>query len=160
MRCEEKNAGTLNYMRKKWTLLDSIFLSNAVYLPNKINRRHMNRKKILCVLMLSLLCLCGLAQEKLPPLSDRNLNFILVSDTGMKAEKHRAIASAAAAEMSRIIKENKISFVALAGDSIHDAGVQDVNDPEWKFKVEDIFGGKALHSVPWHAVPRLHRQAP
>ncbi len=116
----------------------------------------MNYRKLLIALLFLAFGLSGYSQEKLPPLSDKNFNFILISDTGMKSENHRQIASSAAEYMSQIIKDNKISFIALAGDSIHDNGVVDVNDPEWKFKVEDIFSGKALHSIPWHAIPGNH----
>lgn len=113
-------------------------------------------KRIATVLLLCLFWLLGSAQTKLPPLPRNNMNFILISDSGMKDAKHREIASSAASFMAEIIKENKISFVAVAGDPIHNNGVQSVQDPEWKFKFEDMFADKALHSVPWHAVPGNH----
>lgn len=111
------------------------------------------------IIILLMLCIFGAqvsAQTKLPHLPKNNLNFILISDSGMKDAKHREIASSAASVMAEIIMENKIGFVAVAGDPIHDNGVQGVGDPEWKFKLEDIFADKALHSVPWHAVPGNH----
>lgn len=120
------------------------------------NINYMNKTKTFMVLLFVICCLSGYSQDKLPPLSGKNLNFILISDSGMKTEPQRLIASSAASHMSRIIEDNKISFVAVAGDPIHDNGVKDVNDPEWKFKVEDIFCSKALHSIPWHAVPGNH----
>lgn len=116
----------------------------------------MKLRRIIGVLLFSILWLQASAQTKLPHLPKNNLNFILMSDSGMKAEKHRETASSAAGFMTEIIEDNKIAFVAVAGDPIHDMGVQDVDDPEWKFKVEDIYSSKALHSVPWHAVPGNH----
>ena len=96
------------------------------------------------------------AQDSLPELDRHNVNFILISDSGMASEAQRETARKTAAVMTEIIGKNRISFIAVAGDPIHDMGVKDEYDPEWKFKLEDIFGSKELHSVPWYAVPGNH----
>lgn len=113
-------------------------------------------KKISLLILLVANMSISLWAQELPELPRENVNFILISDSGMKKESQRAIVSGVADQMKKIIDNNKIQFVAVAGDPIHNNGVTSVSDPEWKFKVEDIFKDKSLHSIPWHAVPGNH----
>lgn len=110
-------------------------------------------------LILSLAFLVSWASAQagtLPDFRRRNLNFIVVSDSGEKTDSLRARASILADHMDSLVRRGGISFVLHAGDQIHDKGVRDALDPEWKFKFLDVYERDALMSIPWHAVPGNH----
>ena len=56
------------------------------------------------------------AQDSLPELDRHNVNFILISDSGMASEAQRETARKTAAVMTEIIGKNRISFIAVASD--------------------------------------------
>lgn len=110
-------------------------------------------------LILSLAFLVSWASAQagtLPDFRRRSLNFIVVSDSGEKTDSLRARASILADHMDSLVRRGGISFVLHAGDQIHDKGVKDALDPEWKFKLLDVYERDALMSIPWHAVPGNH----
>jgi len=49
-----------------------------------------------------------------------------------------------------------VDFVAVAGDPIHDDGVQSTDDEEWKLKIEDVYAASPLHDIPWYVVSGNH----
>lgn len=108
-------------------------------------------------LLLPLLLLgyvAGYAQEALlPKLSPENLNFIVASDMGRRGESQQRNV---AALMGREAAENRIDFIAVAGDPIHDEGVQSVEDNEWKVKFEEIYTAPSLQNLPWYVVSGNH----
>ena len=92
----------------------------------------------------------------LPKLPARNINFIVLSDSGDRDSTRREAAKAMAVGMNEAITRCNIDFVAHTGDQIHDNGAKSSKDPEWKFKLLDIFSGDKLQSVEWHGVPGNH----
>jgi DNA repair exonuclease SbcCD nuclease subunit len=97
----------------------------------------------------------GFARAQLPTLPERNLNFIVVSDTGAPAKKQASVV-AVAGQLEKVVTNNNISFVAVAGDPIHQNGVQNVKDPEWQIKVESVFKAPVLHTLPWYVISGNH----
>jgi hypothetical protein len=51
---------------------------------------------------------------------------------------------------------NKISFIAVPGDPIHDDGVKSTEDSEWKDKFENIYTASSLMNIPWYVVSGNH----
>jgi 3',5'-cyclic AMP phosphodiesterase CpdA len=91
--------------------------------------------------------------EGLPRLSRDTFNFIVASDMGRRGESdQRRIADL----MGRAAELNRLALVAVAGDPIHDEGVQSVDDPEWLNKIENIYTAPSLYALPWYAVPGNH----
>lgn len=116
-------------------------------------------KKSLIMMILMFITFETIAQqyEKLPKLSRNSINIIVLNDSGAKVDSQRVATAEVAASIARIIKKNNISFIAIPGDIIHDNGVKSVDDPEWDYKVEQIFRKeKELSSVPWYVVPGNH----
>jgi UDP-2,3-diacylglucosamine pyrophosphatase LpxH len=111
-------------------------------------------KRILAVFP-PLILAAGIAQAKLPALEKGNLNFIVLSDTGAAAEEQQ-VTRQIAADVGKLIMDNNIAFVALAGDHFHDKGVQSVDDSLWKIRVEEPFSAPALHSLPWYVIQGNH----
>lgn len=88
--------------------------------------------------------------EKLP---DNALNFIVASDMGRKSvseQKNIGVLLGKEADF------NKISFIAVAGDPIHDNGVKSTDDSEWKDKFENIYTAVSLMNIPWYVVSGNH----
>ena len=88
--------------------------------------------------------------EKLP---DSALNFVVASDIGRKGiseQKNIGILLGKEADY------NKISFIAVAGDPIHDDGVKSTDDSEWKDKFENIYTATSLMNIPWYVVSGNH----
>ncbi len=88
--------------------------------------------------------------EKLP---DSALNFMVTSDMGRKGlseQKNIAVLLGKEADY------NKFSFIAVAGDPIHDDGVKSTDDTEWKEKFENIYTAPSLMNIPWYVVSGNH----
>jgi len=58
--------------------------------------------------------------------------------------------------MGTFAKENRIKFLAVAGDPIHDDGVKSVEDKEWKLKIENVYTAPSLYTIPWYVIPGNH----
>ena len=111
-------------------------------------------KKIFLWLLLLSLWSAGCVQKRQSSeLSDRNLNFIVASDMGRRGESEQ---KNIAEIMGRFAEQNRIDFMAVAGDPIHNEGVQSVDDEEWKVKIEDIYTAPSLHAIPWYVVSGNH----
>ena len=86
-------------------------------------------------------------------LPSKNLNFIVASDMGRHGKsEQRNIAEL----MGQFAEQNKIEFLVVAGDPIHDNGVKSVKDEEWKLKIEDIYTAPSLHAIPWYVISGNH----
>ena len=111
-------------------------------------------KSIKNLLLLSFLLLSvGLQAVKLPKLSDRNLNIIVANDMGRTGiSEQQNIANI----MAEVAEENKIAFMAVAGDPIHYRGVQSIDDEEWNLKIESIYTAPSLHAIPWYVISGNH----
>jgi predicted phosphodiesterase len=95
------------------------------------------------------------AQEliNLVKLPKRAVNFIVASDMGRRGvseQKNIAILMGKEADYCRI------SFVAVAGDPIHDDGVKSIDDSEWKDKFENIYTAPSIMKIPWYVVSGNH----
>jgi DNA repair exonuclease SbcCD nuclease subunit len=88
--------------------------------------------------------------EKLP---DSALNFMVASDMGRRGvSEQKNIATL----MGKEADLNKISFIAVPGDPIHDNGVKSTDDSEWKDKFENIYTASSLMTLPWFVVAGNH----
>jgi 3',5'-cyclic AMP phosphodiesterase CpdA len=58
--------------------------------------------------------------------------------------------------MGRFVEQNKIDFMAVVGDPIHDDGVMSVSDEEWKLKIENVYSAKSLQKLPFYVVSGNH----
>lgn len=88
--------------------------------------------------------------EKFP---DNALNFMVANDMGRKGvseQKNIGVLLGKEADF------NKISFIAVAGDPIHDNGVKNTDDSEWKDKFENIYTAVSLMNIPWYVVSGNH----
>ncbi|GMO50089.1 MAG: metallophosphoesterase [Treponemataceae bacterium] len=91
--------------------------------------------------------------EGIPDLSRDNFNFVIASDMGRRGEsEQRRIADV----MGKAAEANNLALMAVAGDPIHDEGVQSVDDPEWQEKIENIYTAPSLHTIPWYVVAGNH----
>lgn len=110
--------------------------------------------RIVYSLLLLATLLAGCARSDFPSrLSSGNLNFIVASDMGKRGvSEQKNIAEV----MGQIAKQNKIDFLAVAGDPIHDDGVKSVEDDEWKLKIENVYTAPSLYSIPWYVIPGNH----
>jgi len=111
-------------------------------------------KKIVLPFLLLAILLGGCSRSDFPSkLSSGNLNFIVASDMGKRGvSEQKNIAEI----MGRFAEQNKIEFLAVAGDPIHDNGVKSVEDEEWKLKIEDVYTAPALYAIPWYVIPGNH----
>ena len=88
--------------------------------------------------------------EKLPA---NGLNFMVANDMGRRGvSEQKNIATL----MGKEAEFNMISFVAVAGDPIHDDGVKSTVDSEWKDKFENIYTASSLMNIPWYVVSGNH----
>ena len=86
-------------------------------------------------------------------LPENALNFMVANDMGRRGvseQKNVAVLLGKEADL------NKISFVAVAGDPIHDDGVKSTIDTEWKDKFESIYTASSLMNIPWYVVSGNH----
>jgi len=88
--------------------------------------------------------------QKLP---EGNLNFIVASDMGRRGKSEQ---KNIAGIMGRFAEQNRIDFIVVAGDPIHDKGVKSVKHREWKRKIEKVYTASSLHAIPWHVVSGNH----
>ena len=114
-------------------------------------------KKQLLLLAVSVLALAGCStrtvsfKSTLP--ATGSVNFMLASDMGRENGGDQA---KVAALMGRFADENRVDFVAVAGDPIHDDGVKSTTDPEWNIRIENIYTAPSLHAMPWYVVSGNH----
>jgi DNA repair exonuclease SbcCD nuclease subunit len=117
-------------------------------------------KKITGILIALLVCsaIAGIfgrasSQPSLPALSGANLNVLIANDMGKRGvSEQKRIAGL----LGEVVQRNKISFLAVAGDPIHDDGVQSVDDNEWHLKIESIYTAPSLYTIPWYVIPGNH----
>ena len=112
-------------------------------------------KRTILILLLSLNWISSGA-HKIPGLSRKNVNFIVLADSGSHVDSLRAKEVILAGIVDDIVKSNNIDFIVHAGDPIHQSGVKSPDDPQWQYKVLDIFQGKNLRKIPWHCIPGNH----
>jgi len=88
--------------------------------------------------------------EKLPA---NAINFMVASDMGRRGvSEQKNIATL----MGKEAEFNRIDFVAIAGDPIHDNGVKSTEDSEWKDKFENVYTASSLMNIPWYVVSGNH----
>ena len=95
------------------------------------------------------------AQELVNPvkLPANGLNFMVANDMGRRGvSEQKNIATL----MGKEADFNMINFVAVAGDPIHDDGVKNTEDSEWKDKFENIYTASSLMNIPWYVVSGNH----
>ncbi|MCL2502551.1 MAG: metallophosphoesterase [Bacteroidales bacterium] len=81
------------------------------------------------------------------------IRFIVASDMGRIGESEQ---KAIAELMGRFAQDNRIDFMAIAGDPIHHVGVIGVEDTVWNERIEDIYTAPSLHAIPWYVVLGNH----
>lgn len=91
-----------------------------------------------------------------PLLPKKNVNFIVISDSGDSTDSLRSKAMILADNMDRVAAENRMDFILHAGDPIHDRGAVSGKDPEWKFKLDDVYSREHLMKLPWYGIPGNH----
>ncbi|MCQ2158599.1 MAG: metallophosphoesterase [Bacteroidales bacterium] len=112
-------------------------------------------KRFFLILCISLIWISSDAR-KLPGFARKNVNFIVLTDSGSHVDSLRGKEMLLADVIDGIVKSNDIDFVVHAGDPIHQSGVKSKNDPQWKYKLLDIFQGENLKKIPWHCIPGNH----
>lgn len=111
-------------------------------------------KRIVYSLLLLAILFGGCTKSNFPTkLSSGNLNFIVASDMGKRGKSEQ---QNIAEIMGTFAKENRIKFLAVAGDPIHDDGVKSVEDKEWKLKIENVYTAPSLYTIPWYVIPGNH----
>lgn len=89
----------------------------------------------------------------LPLPEKENMNFIVASDMGRRGEsEQQTIANI----IGQVVTDANIQFIAVAGDPIHDHGVQSTTDPEWQLKFENIYTAPSLQQLPFYVVSGNH----
>ena len=105
-------------------------------------------KRIVLLILLLSIWSAGCKQS-----SSETLTFIVASDMGRRGvSEQKNIAEI----MGRFAEQNRIDFVAVAGDPIHDQGVQSVTDEEWQLKFENVYNAESLQKLPFHVVSGNH----
>jgi DNA repair exonuclease SbcCD nuclease subunit len=86
-------------------------------------------------------------------LRGENINVIAANDMGRRglSEQGRI-----AQLMGEAADRNRIDFIAVVGDPIHDDGVSSVDDPEWGAKIESVYAAPSLHAIPWFVISGNH----
>ena len=105
-------------------------------------------KRIVLAILLLAVFLGGCKQEQ-----QQDITFIVASDMGRRGTSEQ---QKIAALMTLQAELTDVDFVAIAGDPIHDNGVQSIDDEEWKLKIEDIYTASSLHVIPWYVVSGNH----
>ena len=103
--------------------------------------------------LLFLAILLGGCTQRTSQVQNEHITFIVASDMGRDEESEQ---SNIAELMALFVEQNSIDFLAVAGDPIHDDGVQSIEDEEWKLKIEDVYTAQSLHSIPWYVVSGNH----
>ena len=106
-------------------------------------------KRIAVLFLLLAFCLGGCIQRQ----SEDSVIFIVASDMGRRGvSEQQNIADL----LGHFVEENKIDFLAVAGDPIHNDGVMSVDDEEWNLKIENVYTAPSLHAIPWYVVSGNH----
>jgi len=103
--------------------------------------------------LLFLVILLGGCKQSPPKYHNESFTFIVASDMGRhgKSEQQNI-----AEIMGRFAEQNKVDFMVVAGDPIHDDGVKNIDDDEWKLKIENVYTTQSLHAIPWYVVSGNH----
>jgi len=112
-------------------------------------------KKLVFSLLVFAALLSGCTQRKsTSEHSERNyIRFMVASDMGRTGiSEQQNIAEI----MGRFADENRVDFLAVAGDPIHYRGVQSIYDEEWYLKIESVYTAPSLHAIPWYVVSGNH----
>jgi DNA repair exonuclease SbcCD nuclease subunit len=113
--------------------------------------------KRLTLILVCLLALACSAQQPphsaLPKLPDANLNVMVANDMGKRGVSEQ---QNIAGLLGEVAGQNNIAFLAVAGDPIHDEGVQSVDDNEWNLKIENIYTAPSLYAIPWYVISGNH----
>jgi DNA repair exonuclease SbcCD nuclease subunit len=120
-------------------------------LKNKFYMKHIFG--ILSILLLSFTLVNAQSLVNPEKLPDSALNFMVASDMGRKGVSEQ---KNVAELLGKEADYNKISFIAVAGDPIHDDGVKSTEDTEWKDKFENIYTAASLMNIPWYVVSGNH----
>ena len=81
------------------------------------------------------------------------ITFIVTSDMARRGESEQ---QNIADLLGRFVAENSICFLAVAGDPVHDDGVESIHDEEWNLKIENIYTAPSLHALPWYVISGNH----
>jgi len=111
------------------------------------------KKLILLISIAAAVLGCSPTRISRASLPGENLNFIVASDMG---RKNGADQKKTARLMGQFADVNRVDFAAIAGDPIHDEGVQSVTDPEWNIRIENIYTAPSLHAFPWYVTSGNH----
>jgi predicted MPP superfamily phosphohydrolase len=160
-------ANNNSFSLKKWKRinnpLDFLTPEKAVCNSEETDMRFFQKLKLSgAALLLFFVCAsisCGSKpsvapnSDGIPRLSGDNFNFIIASDMGRRGvSDQQRIADL----MDEAASVNELQLIAVAGDPIHDEGVQSADDPEWQIKIEKVYAAPSLHAIPWYAVPGNH----
>ena len=103
--------------------------------------------------LLFLAILFGGCKQNTPKHQQESFSFIVASDMGRRGESEQ---QNIADIMARFVEQNKIDFMVVVGDPIHDAGVKNIYDEEWKLKIENVYTAQSLHAIPWYVISGNH----
>jgi Icc-related predicted phosphoesterase len=106
------------------------------------------KKTILLLHILLAIVLGGCVSKE-----DSTINFIVVADMGRTGESEQ---QNIAEIMGRFADDNRIDFMAIAGDPLHYNGATCVNDERWNLMIEDVYTAPSLHAIPWYVVSGNH----
>jgi acid phosphatase len=81
------------------------------------------------------------------------LKLIAIGDTGSGDEQQHAVA---AAMERRCNERGGVDAILLLGDNVYPDGVESVEDPQWRTKVQDPYGSPCLSAAPIWAVLGNH----
>ena len=109
------------------------------------------KRIVLSIFLLSIWL--GGCRQKQSEGKNENITFIVASDMGRRGESEQQnIANL----MGRYVEANRVDFVAVAGDPIHDDGVKSVDDEEWNLKFEDVYTAESLQKLPFYIASGNH----
>jgi len=106
------------------------------------------------VLLAVMLGGCGQRQSGMQTEDDDGgITFVVTSDMGRRGESEQ---QNIADLLGRFADENRVDFLAVAGDPIHDDGVTSIHDEEWQLKIENVYAAPSLHALPWYVISGNH----
>jgi acid phosphatase len=88
-------------------------------------------------------------------LTATEFHFLAVGDTGTAAEQQRVVAESMARCAAASANTNPVRFITFLGDNFYEDGVTNVDDPQWKTKLEDMYDTNRLN-MPFYAVLGNH----
>jgi tartrate-resistant acid phosphatase type 5 len=77
--------------------------------------------------------------------------FLVIGDMGTGRSDQRNVA----ASMAKRAAREPVSFILTVGDNIYPAGVESVDDSQWRTKFEDVYSQEALQ-IPFYATLGNH----